>query len=89
MHNIECHRSRVGLFCKRCSINIYQKFRKKNNVSFKSQSSYWQNNLSKTPDSIFVFLSLLIATYFLLKLIIKDIKLIQLNHKVRQLELKR
>ena len=47
-------------------MSIYQKFKRKNNVSFKSESSYQQKNLSKTPVYFFVFVSLLIATYFLL-----------------------
>ena len=49
-----------------------RKFRRKNNVSFKSE--YRQNNLSNTPVSFFVFVSLLIATYILLKLIIEFIE---------------
>ena len=55
-------------------MNIHQMFRKKNNVSFTSESSYRQKNLSKTPVSIFVFVSLLIAAYFLLKLIMEGIE---------------
>ena len=47
----------------------------KDNVSFKFESSYWQKNFfSKTPVSLFVFVSLFIATYFLLKLIIESIE---------------
>ena len=55
-------------------MNIYQKFRRKNNVNFKSKSSSQQKNLSKTPVSFFAFVSQLIATYFLLKLIIEGIE---------------
>lgn len=64
MLDIECHRPRFGLFYSRCLMNIYRKFR----------SHHIGNNLSKTPAFFFVFLSLLIATYFLSKLIMKGIK---------------
>lgn len=72
--DIECHKALVGSFYGRYVMNIHQMFRKKNNVSFKSESSYRQKNLSKTPVSIFVFVSLLIAAYFLLKLIMEGIE---------------
>ena len=74
MFDIECHKARVGSFYGRCVMNIRQMFRKKNNVSFKSESSYRQKNLSKTPVSIFVFVSLLIVAYFLLKLIMEGME---------------
>ena len=74
MFDIECHKARVRSFYGRCVMNIRQMFRKKNNVSFKSESSYWQKNLSKTPVSIFVFVSLLIVAYFLLKLIMEGME---------------
>ena len=68
-----CYRARVGSFYSRCVTIIYQKFRRKNNVSLKSKS-YRQKSLPKTPASFFGFVSLLIATYFLLKLIIESIE---------------
>ena len=55
-------------------MNIYQKFRRKNNVSFKFKSSYRQKKLIKTPVSFFGSLSLLIVPYFLLMLIIEGIE---------------
>ena len=45
-------------------MNIYQKFRRNSNVSFKSKSSYQQKILSKTSASLFGFVSLFIGTYF-------------------------
>ena len=54
-------------------MSIYQKFRRKNNVSFKFKS-YRQKKLPKTPVSFFGFVLLLIATYFLLTLIIEGIE---------------
>ena len=55
-------------------MDIYQKFSRKSNVSFKSKSSYQQKILSKTPVSLLGFVSLFIATCFLLKLIIEGIE---------------
>ena len=73
MLDIECYRARVGSFYSRCVMKIYQRFKRKDIVSFKSKS-YQQKNLPKTRVLFFGFVSLLIATYFLLKLIIEGIK---------------
>ena len=54
-------------------MNLFPKLRRKNNVSFKSKS-YPQKNSPKTLVSFLGFVSLLIATYFLLKIFIKVIK---------------
>ena len=74
MLDIECYRTRVGSSYSRFVMNIYQKLGRKNNVGFKSRSLYRLKKLSKTPVSFFGFVSLIIATYFLLKLIIEDIE---------------
>ena len=70
LFDIECHRAGGGLFDSRCVMNTYQTFSMI--ISVLSLSLHAGKRTSSQKSRLFfVFVSLLIATYFILNLIIE------------------